>query len=398
MMDFNKLINRKDTGSIKWDKAERLFGSKDVLPMWVADMDFDNPDPVKDALTNMIRNEVLGYTFPKDSLYQSIVNWQAEHHGMDLKPDHISFSPGVLSSIAVVVQAFTQEGDGVLIHDPVYTPFSSMVKKNNRKVFRSNLKISNNKYVMDFEDIDEQMSQHEVKLFILSNPHNPGGRVWSREELDKLVTLCIKNNVLLISDEIHSDLVYSPNEMVSPVTLKEEYKKWVITLHSATKTFNLAGVKASFIIVLDRKLKAKIKAIQQQTELDIINSFGMCATEAAFSQSADWHGELIQYLDKNRKQIIDFFDKELPDVEYMVPESTYLFWFDASTLNLESSKIRKAFAETGKIGLNDGLSYGSNAPEFMRLNFAVPKVVLSEGLTRIKNVFDAYNIKHTESD
>lgn len=386
-MDFNVLINRKDTGSIKWDKAERLFGSTDVLPMWVADMDFDNPEPVKEALINMVRNEALGYTFPKDSLYQAVIDWQAKHHGMDLKRSHIRFSPGVLSSIAVAVQAFTEEGDGVLIHDPVYTPFSSMVKKNNRKVFRSDLLTRDKKYVMNFEDIDKQMAENNIKLFILSNPHNPGGRVWSREELDKLVTICIKHNVLLISDEIHSDLVYAPNEMVSPVTLRDEYKKWVITFHSATKTFNLAGVKASFIIVLDGKLKAKIKAVQQQTELDIINSFGMCATEAAFNQSNEWHSALLHYLDENRKAIIDFFENELPDVEFMVPESTYLFWFDASTLNIESSKIKKVFAEIGKIGLNDGLSYGSNAPEYMRLNFAVPRSVLLEGLARIKKVF-----------
>lgn len=389
-MDFNKLINRKNTRSIKWDKAERLFGSGDVLPMWVADMDFDNPEPVKKALIDMVHNEVLGYTFTNDSLYEAIINWQAEHHDMDLKPKHISFSPGVLSSIAVAVQAFTKEGDGVLIHDPVYTPFSSMVKKNNRTVFRSNLLTAGNKYVMDFDDIDYQMHQHNIKLFILSNPHNPGGRVWSKKELDTLVRLCIKHDVLLISDEIHSDLVYSPNKVVSPVTLKEEYKEWVITLHSATKTFNLAGVKASFIIVLDRKLKTKFKAVQQQTELDIINSFGMCATEAAFSQSAEWHRDLLQYLKENRQLIIDFFDNELPAVQYMVPESTYLFWFDASSLNIESTQIKKTFAEIGKIGLNDGLSYGSNAPEYMRLNFAVPKSVLLDGLKRIKKVFDAH--------
>lgn len=390
-MDFNKIVNRVNTGSIKWDKAERLFGSSDVLPMWVADMDFDNPSPVKEALHNMINDEVLGYTFPKDSLYQSIIDWQSEYHGMTLKRSHISFSPGVLSSIAVAVQAFSQEGDGVLIHDPVYTPFSSMVKKNNRIVYRSNLLIEDNKYTMDFADIDRQMAEQNIKLFILSNPHNPGGRVWSEEELIQLVSLCIKHKVLLISDEIHSDLVYDPYKVVSPVTLKESYKNWVITLHSATKTFNLAGVKASFIIVLDPSLKAKIKTVQQQTELDIINSFGMCATEAAFRQSREWHQELLKYLNENRQLIMDFFDTHLPDVSYMVPESTYLFWFDASKLNIESKKIKQAFADKGKIGLNDGLSYGDNAPDYMRLNFAVPESVLSEGLNRIKEVFDQYD-------
>ncbi|WP_423189758.1 MalY/PatB family protein [Alkalibacterium sp. f15] len=390
-MDFDKVINRKDTGCIKWDRAEKIFGRADVLPMWVADMDFDNAKPIKDALRSVIDKEVLGYTFPQDSLFEAIINWQRENHNMEVKREHIMLSPGVLSSIAVVVQALSNPGDSVLIHDPVYTPFFSMVNKNNRHVYRTPLKLEHGQYTMDFKNIEKYFKTVEnIKLFIISNPHNPGGRVWSKEELTELVELCKKYSVILISDEIHSDLVYSDKTCTSPVTLDESYKKWVVTLHSATKTFNIAGVKASFIVAFDDELRAKIIEVQEETELDIVNTFGMKATEAAFSSSKDWHKQLLLKLEANRSMVTNFFDTQLPNVSYMVPEATYLFWFDSSNLNIEDEKLRETFAQVGKIGLNDGLSYGPNGKSYMRLNFAVPNSLLEDGLNRIKIVFDHF--------
>lgn len=390
-MDFDKVVNRKETGSVKWDRAEKIFGSPDVLPMWVADMDYDNAREIKDALKSLIDEEVLGYTFPEDSLYTAIINWQNNNHDMAVDREHILLSPGVLSSIAVCVQAFSDPGDSVLIHDPVYPPFFSMVNKNNRNVYRTPLVINDGQYQMDFNDIKNQFKHHDdIKMFILSNPHNPGGRVWSKDELIHLVELCKKYEVLLISDEIHSDLVYSDYSCTSPVTLDDEYKKWVVTLHSATKTFNIAGVKASFIIVFSDQLREKIITVQEETELDIVNTFGMRATEAAFSKSKDWHKELLHTLETNRQQVLDFFDTYLPGVDYMIPESTYLFWFDASILGIKNEDLRKTFAEIGKVGLNDGISYGPNGKSYMRLNFAVPGSLLDNGLERIKSVFDHF--------
>lgn len=267
-----------------------------------------------------------------------------------------------------------------------------MVNKNNRNVYRTALKLEHGQYTMDFQNIENQFKAVEnIKLFIISNPHNPGGRVWSKEELTELVELCKKYNVILISDEIHSDLVYSGKTCISPVTLDESYKNWVITLHSATKTFNIAGVKASFILAFNEELKAKIVEVQEETELDIINTFGMKATEAAFSNSKDWHTHLLIKLEANRSIVIDFFDTQLPNVSYMIPEATFLFWFDASNLNIENEKLRETFAQVGKIGLNDGLSYGPHGKSYMRLNFAVPKPLLEDGLNRIKTVFNHYD-------
>ncbi|SFC21278.1 cystathione beta-lyase [Alkalibacterium subtropicum] len=390
-MDFEKTIDRKQTSSVKWDRAEKIFGSSDVLPMWVADMDFDNARPIKDALRKMIDDEVLGYTFPPDSLFTAISNWQNTNHNMPTKRENILLSPGVLSSIAVAVQAFTDPGDSVLIHDPVYPPFFSMVNKNERQVYRTPLNLENGQYSMDFDDIERQFKDEHIKMFVLSNPHNPGGRVWSENELIQLVELCKKYSVILISDEIHSDLVYSENTCVSPVTLDASYKDWVITLHSATKTFNIAGVKTSFILVFNEDLKEKLVKVQEETELDIVNTFGMRATEAALAESSEWHVALLEKLEANRSIVTDFFDKELSDVVYMVPEATYLFWFDASRLGVDNDKLRETFARIGKIGLNDGVSYGPSGKSYMRLNFAVPQSLLIDGLKRIKTVFDHYS-------
>lgn len=390
-MTFDKIINRKNTGSLKWDKVEALFGDDTALPMWIADMDFENPTPIKEALTRLIDEQILGYTFPEDSLYDSIIKWQAEHHNMTLTKEHILFSPGVLSSIAIVIQALTDPSDNILIHDPVYTPFSTMVEKNNRTVYRSALITYEGQFKMDFDDIELKLKSLDIKLFILSNPHNPGGRVWSEKELKTLVELCIKYDVKLISDEIHSDLVYKGYTCISPVTLDERYKKVIITLHSATKTFNIAGIKTSFIMVFDKELIRKISAIQHQTELDSVNTFGMHATEAAFSESDEWREDLLHYLENNRETILTFFDQHLSEVYYMIPEATYLFWFDASALGFEPHRLQNLFVKEGKIALNDGISYGPNGQAYMRLNFAVPHSVLMDGLKRIKSVFVSYS-------
>lgn len=390
-MDFDKIINRMETGSVKWDRSETLFGSADVLPMWVADMDFENAEPIKSALKEMLDTEILGYAFPQSSLYDAIITWQKDKHNMEVEEENILFSPGVLTSVAVAIQALTNPGESVLIHDPVYTPFYSMAQKNNREVYRTPLIIDQGQYRMDFEDIEYHFKTIEkMRLFILSNPHNPGGRVWSKEELIQLVELCKKYNVLLISDEIHSDLVFKGQSCLSPVTLDPSYKDWVVTLHSATKTFNLAGVKASFMFVFNDALKSKIVKVQEQTEIDSVNTFGMVATHAALGHSHDWYKQLLSKLEVNRKLVIDFFDTELPNVTYMIPEATYLFWFDASTLKIESHKLRDTFATIGKIGLNDGISYGPNGKAYMRLNFATPEPILKDGLMRIKTVFDTF--------
>ncbi|WP_208559351.1 MalY/PatB family protein [Marinilactibacillus kalidii] len=386
---FDEIVKRAGTNSVKWDGREAIFGSETALPMWVADMDFDHPNTIKQALHDLIDSSILGYAMPSTQLVHAIADWQKERHHMDVTEDNLLFSPGVVGALAVCVQALTDPKDGVMIHDPVYTPFASVVESNNRTLYRSPLFIRDGQYKMDFDHIEHLLSTQPIKLFLLSNPHNPGGRVWSKAELIKLVNLCIKYQVKLVSDEIHSDLVYSSVSMFSPVTLSEGYKDWVITLHSATKTFNIAGTKLAFYIVYNEEIKNKLQFVQSQTEQSHVSTFGMVATEAAFTRSSEWHLGLMQYLEKNRAVVTDFFEQELPTIFYMIPESTYLFWFDASALNLKSDELKDAFIKLGDIALNDGQAYGHTSGQFMRLNFACPTAVLLEGLSRIKKVFDS---------
>ncbi|WP_027109089.1 MalY/PatB family protein [Lacticigenium naphthae] len=388
--NFDKIIDRAGTNSVKWDLREHLFNEKNILPMWVADMDFENPPAVRRELKNFVKNTIIGYAIPPYEFYEAIMNWQRERHQMELTKENILFSPGVVSSIGVMIQAFSKPGDKVIIHDPVYPPFTNLVKVNHREVVRSALKVEKGQYHMDFNDIEENLQDEKAKLFILSNPHNPGGRVWSKEEMYRLAELCHDNDVILVSDEIHGDLVYPSQEMVSPVTLDERFKQTVVTLTSVTKTFNLAGIKNSMIFVYDEKMIEQIKEIQSQTEQSGVNTFGYVAAQAALSNSQEWHAELLDYLENNRKIVCDFFDRELPEVFYMKPEGTYLFWFDASSLGIKDADLKDIFAKIGKIGLNDGKSYGPNGDQYMRFNFAAPQSMVEDGLERIKKVFDHY--------
>ncbi len=387
---FDENINRHGTHSVKWDMNEAIFGKADVLPMWVADMDFASPQPVIEALHQLVDSRILGYSFAPDSLYDTIINWQTERHHLLLKKEDILFSPGVVPSIAACIQALTQKGEAVMIQDPVYHPFADMVDMNERQLIRSALKIEEDQYKMDFADIEKQIIDQQVKLFILCNPHNPGGRVWSADELTTLLNICQKHHVKVISDEIHNDLVYQPNQFHSAVTLKESYASFVITLAAPTKTFNLAGIKNSMLFILDTDLREKIKLQQAKAEMSNINTFGYAATEAAFSKGSMWLDELMLYLTDNLDIICTFFDKELPDVFYMRPQATYLLWFDCSSLGLEDDALMEAFVTEGKIGLNAGISYGQQGAQFMRFNFAAPRETVLEGLKRIKHVFDLH--------
>ncbi|MEG0268295.1 MAG: MalY/PatB family protein [Carnobacterium sp.] len=385
---FNEVIDRKDSLGIKWNKLDQLFGTEEVLPMWIADMDYATPKPILDALKKVLDGRILGYTAPPDSLYQAIIQWQKERHQMELTKEDILFSPGVVPSIAVIIQALTNEQDAILIHDPVYTPFSNMIELNKRRCIRSTLLLEDNQFKIDFEDIEKKIIEEQVKLFILCNPQNPGGRVWSKKELITIAELCKKYKVLLISDEIHGDLIFSPNQFTSLVTLDSSYQDFVLTLSAATKTFNIAGVKLSMIYIQNAEIYKKIQRFQECIEHSGLNTFGYIATEVAFTQCGPWLEELMKTLSQNLDKITAFFDKELPQVTYMKPQGTYLFWFDCSSLNLTDEELMNRFIHVGKIALNSGVAYGPGGSQYMRLNSAAPDVLIKEGLKRIKCAFE----------
>ncbi|WP_373470555.1 MalY/PatB family protein [Carnobacterium alterfunditum] len=389
-MDFNfdEFIDRHEQNSIKWGYPKTLFGDDPILPMWVADMDFANPPLILNELKKLLDQRILGYTFPPDTLYQAIINWQEEHHNFALTAHDILFSPGVVPSIALLIQTFTKEQDAVMIHDPVYNPFETMVTLNNRRVVRSSLINIDGLFRMDFKDIEQQFILENIKLFILSNPQNPGGRVWTKQELIQLADLCQKYQVLLCSDEIHGDLVYQPESFFPVAAINEAYKEFVITLTAATKTFNLAGTKNSMIFVQNETLRSALVLAQAKTEQNSINTFGYAATEAAFTTGGPWLEELLTYLKINLDTICTFFDTELPEVSYIKPQGTYLFWFDCSTIGIPDEILTDHFAKVGKIGLNAGSAYGPAGAQYMRLNFAAPHAVVIDGLDRIKYAFD----------
>lgn len=385
---FDKVRSRLDTNSVKWDGLNTLYGNPDLLAMWVADMDFDPAPAIQAAIKEVAENQVLGYTKPSKSFFDTYINWQKSRHDIDLTVNDILLSPSVVGSLGVLIQAFSKPGQAVLIHDPAYNGFTPIVLNNQRRLLRSPLKVIDGKFKMDLSDIENHFKSGQVKLFILSNPHNPGGRVWTKEELIGLADLCKKYQVLLVSDEIHSDLVYPGYSVTSAYLLNEKYFDNLIVLHSPTKTFNIAGTKVSTIIAKDNDLRKRIKEVQAYTAQDTINSFGLVAMEAAFGESNQWYNLLLDYLESNLQLIIDFFDKELPEVEYMVPESTYLFWFNAEQIGKSGVKLKKHFAEVGKVALVDGGAYGKSQPSWMRLNFGTSKERLQAGLWAIKEVFD----------
>lgn len=386
---FNQKIDRRQTDSVKWDHCKEFFHSDDVLPMWIADMDFRNPQPVLDHLSKVVEHGVLGYTCPCDSLYNAIIDWQKNRHQLFLKKEEILFSPGVVPSMGLLIQALTEEKDAVLIHDPVYPPFSHIVENNNRTLIRSSLTIEEGKYRMNIEEMEQLIQKHKIKMFLLCHPHNPGGRVWSKEELQAVADLCARYNVLVVSDEIHGDLMYPGVDFVSPVTMKEHYKDFIITLTSVTKTFNLAGIKNSMMFILNEQIREQVQMESEKLELCAINTFGLVGTEAALRKGDEWLEELMIYLDENRRIACAYFDEHLPDSFYMNPQATYLLWFNVSSLNVPDEDLKDHFAHVGKIGLNDGISYGPLGSQFMRLNFAVPQSVLLDGLERIKLTFES---------
>lgn len=387
MSSFDQRNERRHTNSVKWDSIATTYHKDDLLPLWVADMDFTAPPSVKQALLSYVEQGIYGYTLFGDDLYAAIINWQKKRHNYDIKKEDILFSPGVVPSIAVSIEAFTSKGDSVMIHDPVYPPFAQMVEENKRKLVRSPLKVVNGHFEMDFITMEAQMIKEDVKLFILCNPHNPGGRVWSKTELKQLGDLCKKHHCLVVSDEIHQDLIFAPYQHETFHNIDPSFADFSIVLTAATKTFNLAGIKNSMIFVQNPKLKAAFTAVQAKSEQDTINTFGLIGTKAAYEGGETWLTELLDYLQKNSAFTIEFLQKNLPQVKIMPPEGTYLFWLDFSAYNLTDTALNKKMIDEAGVVLNGGFTFGPNGKQHMRLNIACPKSTLQQGLEQIARAF-----------
>lgn len=387
MAQFDQLHNRLQTNSIKWDTLEKDYQVRDLSAFWVADMDFQVAPAIQQALSEYVATGIYGYHLLPDSLYEAIISWQKRRHEYDIQKEAILFSSGVVPSLVMCIEALTRPGDTILIHDPVYPPFAEVVESNHRQLVRSSLLKREGKFQMDFHEMEALIIEHQIKLFILCNPQNPGGRVWSNEELKQLGLLCQKHHVLVISDEIHQDLILAPNHFTSFQTVDESFAEFSVILTSATKTFNLAGVKLAMIFAKNRELREKIKSLQQVTRQDEVNTFGIIATQAAYDYAEDWLEELLVYLKMNVEETCAFFSESLPKVNVMQPEGTYLIWLDFSAYGLTDKELHHQLIYEAGVVLNKGATFGSNGKQHVRMNVACSNRLLKKGLTQIKEAF-----------
>ncbi|PAE20027.1 cystathionine beta-lyase [Bacillus sp. 7504-2] len=384
--DFHKKIDRLNTASVKWGMNRVVFGTEEVLPMWVADMDFEPPLEVTEVLKNRIDHGIYGYTYVPDSVSQTIQAWVKKRHDWEIDHSAILYSPGVVPSIGMAIQALTNHGDKVMLQSPVYTPFFNMIEKNERIVVNSPLKWKYNRYEIDFADFEEKLKEG-VKLFLLCNPHNPSGRAWNRDELTRIAELCIQYNCYILSDEIHSDLMFKPNRHLPIASLDERYKEQIITCIAPSKTFNLAGLQASAAIIPNKEIRSLFKDVQNKLGFFSLNTFGIIAMEAAYKYGDVWLEELLVYLQKNVATATSFIENELPNLTVMQPDGTYLLWIDCRKLGLSDEELKERLIKKGKLGLEPGPKYGHGGEGFVRMNIACTHDTLVEGLKRLKTAF-----------
>jgi len=378
--NFDEVVDRRDTGSLKWHYSD------DTIPLWVADMDFKAAPPILNAIEQAVQHGILGYTKPTKALYDAIINWHGSRYDLALNQENILFSPGVVPSLALMMNVFTDVGDAVLVNAPIYTPFMSKVEQNGRTLITSSLQESEDKYRLNLVDIEAKIIEHDVKLYLLCNPHNPGGRVWTADELNTLLTICKKHDVAIVSDEIHQDLTLSGYAFTPFLTLAAGYEHKVVSLTSMTKTFNIAGIKGSMIFAKDAALIQDINQQQQLNDEYELNLFAYTAMRSAYSEGSDWLSQALDYIEGNIDLTMQYFAEHLPKIKVMRPEASYLIWLDCAAYSQDDQQLYNAL-RTAKVELNAGIKYGEEGHSKTRLNVACPQAVLVEGLNRIHHAF-----------
>ena len=381
-VDFDRVIDRYQTNSVKWDFVKDIFGRDDLLPMWVADMDFQAPQAVRDALVAKAKHGIFGYSDPTESYYQAVTGWLERRHGWKVDQDWLVFSPGVVPALLWLVRAFVKPGEKVVLQSPVYPPFLRAIESNGAEPLNNTLRLENGRYVIDFGDLEKKL-QSGAKMLILCNPHNPVGRVWQREELLRIGELCLKYQVLVISDEIHSDLIYPGHKHIPFASLSEELAMNSIVCTAPSKTFNLAGLQTSNIIIPNPELRKSFREMLALNGIGHPNIFGLVATEAAYNYGEPWLESLLAYVKGNLDFLLAYLESNIPKVKAVIPEGTYLVWLDFRELGLEPKELQEFLLTRAKVALNAGYTFGPGGEGFGRLNMACPRSVLAEGLGRI---------------
>lgn len=381
--DFTTLPNRFGHHTYKWKEAET---DREVLPAWIADMDFEVLPEIRQTVHDYAEQLVYGYTYASDGLIEAVQNWEEKQHGYRFDKDALVFIEGVVPAISTAIQAFTKEGQAVLINTPVYPPFARSIKLNNRRLITNSLVEKDGLFEIDFDQLEKDFVEEDVKLYVLCNPHNPGGRVWEKEVLEKIGQLCQKHGVLLVSDEIHQDLALFGNKHQSFNTVNEDFKEFSLILSSATKTFNIAGTKNSYAIIENPKLRVAFQKRQLANNQHEISGLGYLATEAAYRSGEDWLTELKELIEKHINYVVDVFGKETK-IKVMKPQGTYLVWLDFSAYDISDEELRSLLRDEAKVILNRGLDFGEEGALHARLNVAMPTSVLEEVCQRIIATF-----------
>ncbi|AOT70945.1 MalY/PatB family protein [Geosporobacter ferrireducens] len=384
--NFDVPVDRSNNLAAKFDERKNKFGREDVIPLWIADMDFMVAQPIMDAIQQRASQGIFGYTSRPVSYFESVCDWQKRRNHWEIDRDLIGFNLGVVPALCTAVREFSEEKDKILFLTPVYSEFFDTVEKWGRIALTSALKEENQHYTVDFQDFEEKLKQGP-KMFILCSPHNPVGRVWSREELVKMGELCLKYNVMVISDEIHSDLMLWGKKHIPFASISEAFARNTITCISATKTFNLAGLQASTTIFPNAEVKAKFEGFWQRLDITRNNCFSVVAVEAAYRYGEDWLEQLLRYVEQNILYVKEFCDENIPQIKTYFPESTYLMWLDCRALNLGGDALVNFMVNEANLGLGDGRAFGTDAG-FMRMNVACPKATLEKAMNHLKQAVD----------
>ncbi len=386
--NFDEIIDRTGTACVKWDLRDKLFGNGDVLPMWVADMDFRTPDFVVSAVKARADHEIFGYTVRPDSYYESLIRWIEKLHKWKIEKEWVVFSPGIVPAVNMAVMAYTKPGDKIIIQPPVYFPFFGAVKDNGRQLVYNELLLNNGRYDMDFEDLQNKID-NRTRMIIISNPHNPAGSAWTREELKQLGEICIKHNLILISDEIHSDLAIPPNKHTVAANISEEIADVTVTMMAPSKTFNLAGMASSSVIISNPGLRNDFQVMLDRVHVGMGNLFGMVASEAAYTHGEEWLKQMLNYVKGNIDFVEDYIQKNISRINMIRPEATYMVWLDFSDLDMDNDTLQKFIIEKARLGLNDGPRFGPGGEGFQRMNLACPRAYVEEAMQRLEKAVNA---------
>lgn len=386
--NFDSIINRTNTNSLKYDFTSERERPDDILPLWVADMDFIVAPEIKQRLYDVVNHGIYGYSDSMDGYYQAIYSWYRSKFNYEIKKEWIVKTPGVVFALAQAVRAFTKLGDGVIIQTPVYYPFKEVIIDNGRRVITNSLVLKNAHYEIDFDDFEEKIKKEKVKLFILCSPHNPVGRVWKKDELLKLGQICLKNDVKIISDEIHSDFIYPGHQHHVFASLKTELQNITITCTAPTKTFNLAGLQISNIFIADEKLRLQFKKAIASTGYSQCNLFGLVACQTAYESCSSWLEDLKQYLFENTRFVDEYLKEYIPLIKLIIPEGTYLLWLDFRRLQISDKELNDLLIEHARLWLDSGTMFGKEGKGFQRINIACPRAYLRQALNQLKNALE----------